>query len=143
MRKVVMIGLTAIGLLATSAFSPATAQSGFKMPSNNVFCVIEDFDGTQQSDLRCDIQTMTNRAPTPPADCQVDWGDAFAITHDGSHGERLCHGDTVRDDSLPVLPYGSEWNEGGYHCDSQTTGVTCENAQGHGFALAKAHQELF
>jgi hypothetical protein len=120
--------------------SQAAFARGFKMPSNNIFCQHPDQDPA--SALRCDIfQVM---APPPrPADCDLDWGDAFEVSAADARGARICHGDTTRDDTLPVLNYGAVWNMHGLTCTSESTGLTCLNARGHGFRLSKALQQVF
>jgi hypothetical protein len=116
---------------------------GFKMPSNNIYCIVEPpYENHPATDLRCDIQKMAP-TPKPPKDCDLSWGDAFAIAQDGNLGSRICHGDTTKDDSLPVLAYGKEWAQGGYKCKSETSGLTCTNAKGHGFKLSRAVQQVF
>jgi hypothetical protein len=119
------------------------AVPGFKMPSNNIFCRIGPPVGNASvGDLRCDILQVTHK-PAPPRDCPLSWGDAFAISQNGTMGLRICHGDTIQDDALMPLAYGSQWNEGGFLCKSATTGVTCTNAAGHGFRLSREVQTLF
>jgi len=136
--------LSFVAALTIAAFPvSAMAASGFQMPSGNVFCMLEESDGSQPDDVRCDIMQMTNRRPRPPADCELDWGDAFVISAGSPRGERMCHGDTVRDPSMPVLPYGSVWRGAGITCMSAPVGVTCQNADGHGFSLARAQQRVF
>ena len=43
----------------------------------------------------------------------------------------------------PVLDYGQAVSLGGISCVSAKTGMTCTNAAGHGFSVAKARQKLF
>ena len=133
-----------VALMALGGPAAAQDQAGFKMPSGNVFCIIEaPYDGHPQSDLRCDIMQINGRLPRPPADCDLSWGDAFSVSERGRTGIRVCHGDTVRNDELPVLGYGATWNEGGFSCMSSPTGVTCTNEGGHGFSLSRAVQRVF
>jgi hypothetical protein len=113
------------------------------MPSNNIFCMYEPAIGTIPSDVRCDIVQMTSQQPPRPPSCRFAWGDAFAIAEHGSVGVRICHGDTTRDDALPVLPYGAAWSWGGVSCLSAANGLRCQNAAGHGFFLSRAVQRLF
>jgi hypothetical protein len=42
-----------------------------------------------------------------------------------------------------VLRYGEAVTLGGISCVSAKTGMTCTNAEGHGFSVAKAKQRLF
>jgi hypothetical protein len=136
-------------LASTAGLLPrlANAQSdlvGFKMPSNNIYCMLEPADESNPvSDLRCDIQQMTSKLPPAPKDCPLSWGDAFTIAQDGNVGVRICHGDTTKDDELPVAAYGTQWNQSGFLCKSATSGLTCTNSKGHGFMLSRAVQKLF
>lgn len=137
------IGFTSILLLATT-LSPriAAAQSTeFKMPSNNVYCMLES--PYNDNALRCDIRTVTNRQPPVPASCQFAWGKSFEITPNGSIGTRICVSDAVYDPTYPTLAYGTQWNQGGFTCKSAESGLTCTNASGHGFTIAKEAQKLF
>jgi hypothetical protein len=47
------------------------------------------------------------------------------------------------DKALPVLAYGEVWQRGGFTCKSEPTGITCFNADRHGFSLARAKQAVF
>lgn len=38
----------------------------------------------------------------------------------------------------PVLPYGAHWQGGPFQCDMRETGLTCSNADGHGFTLSRS-----
>jgi len=136
---------TLVAFLAPSVPIHAGAQTGlgFKTPSNNIFCIIEDPYGNHAvSGLRCDLQQQ-NSMPSRPKDCPLSWGDAFSISQNGNFGVRICHGDTTKYDELMVLPYGSEWKNRGFSCRSQPDGLTCANAKGHGFMLSRAVQKLF
>jgi hypothetical protein len=123
-----------IGAAATA--SGQVAPTGFKSPSGNIHC--QYFE----PELRCDIAQVSGPLPPRPRDCDLEWGQAFAITAT-SRSARLCYGDTVADDRLPVLAYGSVWRRGSFSCTSEQTGVTCNNALGHGFSLSRAVQRLF
>jgi hypothetical protein len=109
---------------------------GFKTPPKNVYCVLEE------SWLRCDMKQATRPTPARPPGCSLEWGDAFVIEPDSRLGYRLCHGDTVADDALPALSYGSTWNQGGYSCRAEQTGLTCTNSIGHGL-LSRNNQKVF
>lgn len=112
---------------------------GFRTPSNNIHCQLNE----TSSYLRCDIKELSNTIPPKPRDCDLDWGSTFSIAGDGGSGRRMCAGDTVEDDALPILDYGSSWNRGGYKCKSEQSGLTCVNALGHGFTISRSRQELF
>ncbi len=125
------------GLTSARSQGTRTGPAGFKSPSNNIHC--QYFDG----ELRCDIAQISSPLPPKPRDCELDWGQAFAVAADSRIGQRLCHGDTAADPSLPTLPYGSTWRRDGFTCTSEQSGVTCANALGHGFSLSRNVQRLF
>ena len=58
-------------------------------------------------------------------------------------GHVVCHGDTVINPDSMELGYGASATLGDFTCTSEKTGMTCTNAKGHGFAIAKARQKLF
>jgi hypothetical protein len=139
-------GLRATILLAVAvvALSPrlASAQDlqGFKMPSNNIFCLLEQ--GPDGADLRCDINQMSDKGLPRPKGCPLSYGDAFVINPTGA-AVPLCHGDTVANPAMPQLAYGAVWRANVFTCTSASTGVTCTNASGHGFSLSREAQKLF
>jgi len=125
----------------SAAASPPETPGGFRSPSGNIHC--QYWKDERGAELRCDIRTISNRLPPPPRDCDLDWGRAFAVTDGAAAAMRICHGDTVMNDALPVLAYGTEWRQGDFTCRSERSGVTCVNGSGHGFELARATQRLF
>jgi hypothetical protein len=132
--------LLMLSLLTFAATAHAqTALTGFQSPSKNIACQYFDYD--KQNTLRCDIRAMETK-PQRPADCDLDYGSAFEMSAKGP-AARLCHGDTVMDNSLPVLGYGEVWQRGGFTCKSEQAGITCFNADRRGFSLARAKQEIF
>jgi hypothetical protein len=38
----------------------------------------------------------------------------------------------------PVLPYGAHWQGGPFQCGMRENGLTCSNADGHGFTLSRS-----
>ncbi len=128
-------------LLMTSAF-PAAAQDyvQFQSPSGNIACYMEGGEGF----ARCDIGQMTAQShPNRPADCELDYGNAFGIGANDARGAALCYGDTVAMPDLPVLSYGEAATLAGISCTSAKTGMRCVNAAGHGFDISKGKQSLF
>ncbi|HXQ09613.1 MAG TPA: DUF6636 domain-containing protein [Caulobacteraceae bacterium] len=129
--------------VALTAASQASAQ-GFETiqtPSHNIFCMASPAASGQPSDVRCDLQAMTNRPP-PPGDCPLSYGDSYYVDATG-RGGLVCHGDTVRAPDATVLAYGQTWRIYGFTCLSQTTGLTCTNGQGHGFTVSREAQKAF
>lgn len=129
---------------AGSADAPGVI--GFKSPSGNIHC--QYFDGESDKPpranvVRCDIMSISNSLPGRPKDCDLEWGQAFAINDRAGPAQRLCYGDTVMDPRLPVLHYGAAWQRGGIACKSEQSGVSCVNAKSNGFELSRNAQRLF
>ena len=132
--------LLALSFLTLAAAANAqSSPTGFQSPSKNIACQYFDYD--RQNTLRCDIAAMDTK-PRRPADCDLEWGDAFEMNAKGP-AARICHGDTALDPTLPVLAYGEVWQRGGFTCKSEPSGLICFNADRHGFSLARARQEVF
>ncbi len=134
---------TVVFTMLTSLALPAHAQDrhiGLQTPSGNIHCQFFSYDN--QTSLRCDIGQIAVRPPRP-ADCDLEWGSAFEVAARGRTAQRICYGDTVMDKSLPVLSYGEIWQRGGFTCTSDQTGLTCFNADRHGFSLSRSKQEVF
>lgn len=130
--------LAFLGCLASPAL--ADEPMAFQSPTGNIHCGIYEWDGGAEA--RCDLLEVVPSYTTPPADCDLEWGGSFAVGTIGK-GALACVGDTVLDWGNAVLPYGEAVSVGGISCVSAQTGVTCTNAEGHGFSVAKARQRLF
>jgi hypothetical protein len=126
--------------LALLAAAPAAAQDliAFRTPSGNIHCM-----GGADWGVDCELVRMdTGPLLARPWDCDLDWGQRFAVGPAGQAG-MVCHGDTVQDPNGAVLPYGSSLAVGGVTCTSRESGLECRNAQGHGFRLSRGGQSLF
>jgi hypothetical protein len=139
-------GLAAIAMLtAPPAFASdgllPLPPDGFKTPSNNIVCLFDDTASPVA--LRCDMGNLRPTKLRPPKDCNLGWGDAFALNANGNTSERMCHGDTIMHEDVMVLPYGKVWQHGAFTCRSEPSGLTCFNAQDHGFSLSRSSQRLF
>jgi hypothetical protein len=44
---------------------------------------------------------------------------------------------------IPTLDYGRAWKRGHLSCVSRSTGLTCQNREGHGFELSRERQRVF
>ncbi|MDH4982868.1 DUF6636 domain-containing protein [Hyphomicrobium sp. D-2] len=131
-------------LLALGAGLQAQELSGFQAPSGNIHCMLEvlgDVPG-EPAVLRCDVLQISNQPPRRPADCDGEWGRAFHVIAGAGSG-LSCVGDTVRNDDWPVLRYGEMWQQAGFTCRSEQTGITCANGNLRGFVLSRAKQTLF
>ena len=135
------VAAAALILFASAGLSSALAQEGFRSPTGNIHCQFSAMDGG--ASIRCDLRQVSNRSFPRPRNCDLEWGQAFEIAARATRGTPLCYGDTAQDDRLPVLPYGQTWQRSGLTCISEQTGVSCRNARGHGFTLARAAQSVF
>lgn len=132
------IGATLLLVLGMSAAHAEDLY--FRSPSGNIYCGYFSYDG--QTAIRCDIRAFTPSYKRP-ADCDLDYGGAFEITPNANRGSVLCYGDTVMSPDARVLAYGRSIDRGGMTCVSAQTGMTCTNAKGHGFSIARAKQKVF
>ena len=126
-------------LLIVTGVAHAQDTAGFQSPSKNIACLV--FPDGDKTAIRCDVTVMDTK-PKRPADCDHDYGQAFMMDSRGA-ADRICYGDALTDKPLPVIGYGEIWQRGGITCTVEETGVTCFNADRHGFALSRAKQALF
>jgi hypothetical protein len=112
----------------------------FRSPTGNVSCLFALGDSAE---VRCDLAQLNRSFTTPPQDCDLEWGDSFAIGAKDRRGSVVCHGDTVADPAAEVLDYGSTLGYSGITCLSETSGMTCQNTAGHGFSVARKRQTVF
>jgi hypothetical protein len=122
--------------------APARAEDylGFQSPTGNIQCGLYRWSGG--ASVRCDLAQLTPSYTRAPADCEFDWGSSFAVDDRGK-GYLACVSDAVGEPSNGVLPYGEAVSLGGISCVSARTGMTCTNAEGHGFTISKAKQKVF
>ena len=129
-------------LFALLCATPALAEelTFFQSPTGNIGCmaIVREI-----SEIRCDLRQLTPSFTRRPADCDLDWGDSFAIGANDRKGSLVCHGDTVFDQNAAVLDYGLNAAFGPFTCTSAKTGMTCTNASGQGFSIARASQSVF
>ena len=126
---------------APAPTTPASEASYFHTPTNNIHCMGSNYD--DGPNLRCDLRQINNPRPAAPADCPLDYGDAYDIAPNGRIGTLVCHGDTVELPGSPVLAYGAIWQAFGFTCKSAQDGLTCTNMAGHGFFLSQNKQMVF
>ncbi|SOE18142.1 hypothetical protein SAMN05877838_3058 [Hoeflea halophila] len=135
MRKLAAGVACAFVVASASAFAQ---DISFRSPTGNIHCMI--LSGADIG-ARCDLLDFAQSYPRP-ADCDLDWGFAFAVGATGA-GQPICAGDTIIDPNAPVLDYGHSVTGNGITCTSARTGVTCVNAKGHGFTVARSTQKAF
>jgi hypothetical protein len=44
---------------------------------------------------------------------------------------------------VPTLGYGHTWKQGPLSCITRSSGLTCQNRDGHGFELSRERQRVF
>ena len=130
-------------LFALMFATPALADefTFFQSPTGNIGCMA--IVGGEYDEVRCDLRDLTASFTSPPAECDLDWGDSFSIGVNDRKGSLVCHGDTVFDQNAAVLDYGLTASFGPFTCTSAQTGMTCTNEAGHGFSVARARQSVF
>jgi len=135
-----MLRLLTAGLLLAAGPGLAEDIVMFQAPSGNIHCMM--IDG-EYAETRCDIRDFTPSFTDRPADCEGDWGDSLGISPGDRRGRTICHGDTVMMRENPVMGYGNRMQHGGMECEVEKQGVTCFNAEGHGFSISRAQQAVF
>jgi hypothetical protein len=132
----------AVLILALVQPASATELQSFRTPSDNIHCMYIEDEGRRSVD--CELLEMTNPEPAQPRpkDCDLDWGNSFWVGEDGD-ARMDCYGDTLASPEAPVLAYGRSSHWGSITCRSAPSGLTCRNADGHGFTLSRAKQDLF
>jgi hypothetical protein len=122
--------------------APAAAQdyTAFQSPTGNIHCSI--YSG-EFAGARCDVVELNPSYTRRPADCDLEYGSAFYIDPGARKGGVACVGDTIIDPRSAVLGYGGSISLGGITCTSAQSGMTCVNAAGHGFKVARSQQSVF
>ncbi len=118
----------------------AAPTNYFATPSGNIYCALT---GIELNFLRCEIGSMLNPLPPQPYPgyCEFDWGAGLLLAQQDKP-RILCISDTVRGGNY-TLPYGSVWENQGFKCLSQRTGLQCTNATGQGFFLSREKWIVF
>ncbi|WP_273651616.1 hypothetical protein [Cellulomonas fimi] len=125
------------GAGATSSPTPtATATSEpadeFRLPSGNIACAVSS-DG-----VTCTIARYTYAAPEV-AGCTGRTGHVLTLGPDGvAFACEEGPAPTAAGSDVRTLEYGSQTRVDDYTCKSGTDGVTCTDADGVGFRLARA-----
>jgi len=121
---------------------PAAAQPldirFFQTPSKRIHCAYF----SPPAYLRCDVDGGLRPRPPRPASCRLDWGQGLSMGRTG-RARVVCAGDTTSDPSARVVAYGKTWSRGSFRCEVRRSGITCENAAGHGFFLSLTRWRRF
>jgi eukaryotic-like serine/threonine-protein kinase len=136
MRLVLAAALATVALSCAAASASTRSYPGFRTPSKNIACAAF---APPRRYLRCDI--LSGVRPTPHGRCELDWTGYGANLHGRAFA--TCAGDTVAGLNPHVLAYGRTWYALGFTCVSRLTGLTCRNADKHGFFMSRAHSYRF
>ena len=130
-----------LGLGAAVLAAPALADEyiAFQSPTGNIHCALHEYGGTTEA--RCVMREYQSSFRSWPPGCE-GLNREFAVW-DFRDGQLSCSDASLTQDTNPVLPYGNAVSLGGISCVSAKTGMTCTNADGHGFSVARAKQRLF
>ena len=121
-----------------SVISASGNEAFFKSPSGNIQCAITAGDAVV---AECFLRQFTPSPALAATACGQSWG--FFVDHVGT-GRAICTDPTfVMMQNPKVLAYGRSVTFAGVTCRSEKTGVTCTNANGHGFQVARAAQSVF
>jgi Family of unknown function (DUF6636) len=97
-------------------------------------------------EARCDVKSHSWVAPPKPRYCDLDWGFGVAVGDKGFPGY-ICAGDTVADQTAPVLGPGGSITLGRYTCSVPVLPVTTVHCQNnltvHGFDVSADAVTLF
>jgi hypothetical protein len=129
-----------VALWLVFAGAAAADYVEFRSPTGNINCAI--YSDKAGASARCDLRELVPSYTRPPQGCEFDWGSSFAVDDRGK-GYLACVSDAVGGPGAAVLRYGQAISLGGISCVSAETGITCTNAKGHGFSVAKAKQSLY
>jgi hypothetical protein len=125
MRKIALAGL-GIAAAALVFAPPAAADSNvFLSPSRNISCEME----TKQAYNMPDVTYCQSSSPPQSVHMSAD-GTVTPCTGEGCVGNPGI--------GTPTLGYGQSASVGPFTCVSQTDGVTCTVASGHGFTISSS-----
>jgi len=114
----------------------------FETPSENIQCVVGDAE--QMTGISCTIIARNGPIALPrPVECPMDqWGHTFFMEKEGRVAG-VCDAVPANLDGQRRAEYGRSEVFDGITCASAETGLTCTNADGHGFFLSRRQQRVF
>lgn len=125
--------------MAVAGTAAADVYVAFQSPTGNIHCGIHEKAGTLAV---CDMREFSASYSAPSCD-YPGMSRMFAVS-ESRESFLGCYedGSQIRADN-PVLDYGESVSLGGISCVSSKPGITCTNAEGRGFHVARAKQRLF
>lgn len=113
-----------------------------RTPSGNIECVLDAELGAI-----CVAHSHEWTLPPKPVSCEFEWTDGVTLTASGRPHFRCASdipfGPANRYWPRTALPYGASVIAGGVTCTSHSDGLTCTNADAHGFGLSRQQITFF
>lgn len=126
-------------ILVLMAGQAAADADVFQSPSGNIQCWAR-FEASSQN-IICTIKERGGSA------AMANLGrcnDAHSFEMNGRGPVTSFCGVALRGNrSYPSVPYGTTRVTGSFNCRSETTGLSCNNQDGHGFFLSRKTQRVY
>lgn len=122
------------GAQLPSAVAPL-ALGAFQAEAGNIGCVLAG--GT----ARCDISKRIWSPPGQPSSCKHKWGQGLEVGPNPT--QFVCANNSTLDPNGSVVPIGDDDTVGSVTCQVRSFGVTCFDAGGSGFFLARTGYAIF
>lgn len=120
-------------------YAGTVTEVGFQSPSGNITCGFTERNaGGTRTGVTCQISEFSFRSPA--SNCHGGGNGGAVVLRPPAKPSFTCLGGV--ESGGPTLPYGSKIRVSGVTCASQSDGVTCLDARGHGFRLAKQYYVL-
>jgi hypothetical protein len=127
--------------LAVLAGPVAADGFGFRTPSGNIYC-----NGSLQGGavLGCSIVNReAGSAPASVGSCPAGREFDVSLAERGAASGQ-CGGQSGRLSTYTdIADYGVAGSFGQINCQSEASGFSCTNADGHGFFLSKRSQQIY
>lgn len=127
---------TTQGAETSTPAAPVAASNSaaeFQAPSGNIGCDYTPAGGTavyktadNAAELKCDR--------IEPAYVRITLPEHGAARIEPTQERGCCGGET--------LAHGAHWAAGPFQCDMSEAGLTCANAEGHGFTLSREQMQV-
>ncbi len=133
-----MIRLAFLCLAATTTGASAEGY-GFRTPTGNIYC-----NGSiEAGEIGCSIVERSGPPAMPDTGaCSAFWGHHVQLSQTGP-ATVVCGAAPHKSSYTDIASYGVSADFGGINCRSETTGLQCTNAEGHGFLLSRRQQRIW
>jgi len=132
-----LAGTVAAHASGTMVFDPdASGATFFVTPSQNIGCVYTPVGGST-------VYVPEDGGPELSCDRVVPKYLRFVLGASGPANLIDNVGDAGCCTSENPLPYGTKWRIEPFTCESETTGLSCQRDDGHGFFVSKAKVSVY